>query len=44
MLRYNILTKLDETKKGGAHKSPDLYSFHEENYQIALKNGFNEGW
>lgn len=44
MLRYNILNKLDETRKGGAHKSPDLYSFNKENYQIALKNGFNEGW
>ncbi|SFH79844.1 NUDIX hydrolase [Halpernia frigidisoli] len=44
MLRYNILTKLEETRKGGAHKAPDLYIFNQENYQLALKNGFNEGW
>ena len=44
MLRYNILTKLDETRKGGAYKSPDLYSFDVEKYHSALKNGFNEGW
>ena len=34
-----ILGKLDEQKRGGAHKAPDLYSFDEENYNKALENG-----
>lgn len=34
-----ILKKLDEQRRGGAHKSPDLYTFDEENYQKALENG-----
>ncbi|HEX7869166.1 MAG TPA: NUDIX domain-containing protein [Chryseobacterium sp.] len=34
-----ILKKLDEQRRGGAHKSPDLYSFDEENYTKALENG-----
>lgn len=44
MLRYNILEKLDESRKGGAHKAPDLYRFDIEKYQMALKEGLNEGW
>lgn len=44
MLRYDILEKLEESRKGGAHKAPDLYRFDLEKYQLALKNGFNEGW
>lgn len=44
MLRYDILVKLDEIRKGGAHKAPDLYQFDVKKYQNALKNGFNEGW
>ena len=44
MLRYEILEKLDEIRKGGAHKAPDLYRFDVEKYQNALKNGLNEGW
>jgi 8-oxo-dGTP diphosphatase len=44
ILRYDILVKLDEIRKGGAHKAPDLYQFDVEKYQNALKNGFNEGW
>lgn len=36
-----ILQKLDERKKGGAHKSPDLYSFHIENYNMLLKEGLS---
>lgn len=44
MKRYNILNKLDETRKGGAHKAPDLYSFDEANYEKALKNGLQESW
>ncbi|WP_027388680.1 NUDIX hydrolase [Chryseobacterium gregarium] len=34
-----ILKKLDEQRKGGAHKAPDLYSFDEEIYNKALENG-----
>ncbi|MEC4005833.1 NUDIX domain-containing protein [Flavobacterium sp. SUN052] len=44
ILRYDILIKLDEIRKGGAHKAPDLYSFDVEKYQLALKNGLSEGW
>lgn len=44
ILRYDILEKLDESRKGGAHKAPDLYKFDLIKYQNALKNGFNEGW
>jgi 8-oxo-dGTP diphosphatase len=44
ILRYDILKKLDESRKGGAHKAPDLYEFNVEKYQLALTNGFNEGW
>lgn len=44
MLRYDILIKLDESRKGGAHKAPDLYKFDIEKYQLALKDGLKEGW
>jgi hypothetical protein len=44
MLRYDILIKLDESRKGGAHKAPDLYKFDVEKYQTALKDGLKEGW
>ena len=44
MLRYDILLKLEESRKGGAHKAPDLYKFDIEKYQIALKSGLKEGW
>jgi len=36
-----ILTKLDEQRKGGAHKAQDVYSFNKENYEKALQNGVN---
>lgn len=39
MKKLNILMKLDEKRKGGAHKSPDLYRFHLENYNQLLKQG-----
>lgn len=38
-----ILKKLDEQRKGGAHKSPDLYTFDTENYFKALESGI-AGW
>jgi 8-oxo-dGTP diphosphatase len=44
ILRYDILIKLNENRKGGAYKSPDLYKFDVEKYQSALKVGLNEGW
>ncbi|MFH6948465.1 NUDIX domain-containing protein [Flavobacterium sp. FlaQc-51] len=44
ILRYDILTKLDESRKGGAHKAPDLYSFDLEKYNIALKEGLKGSW
>ncbi|MDV2447622.1 NUDIX hydrolase [Elizabethkingia anophelis] len=36
-----ILNKLDEQRRGGNHKAPDLYSFDEENYHRALESGLN---
>jgi hypothetical protein len=36
-----ILTKLDEQRKGGAHKAQDVYSFNKEKYEKALQNGVN---
>ena len=36
-----ILKKLDEQRNGGAHKSPDLYTFDQENYFKILENGIN---
>lgn len=35
--RYNILIKLNESRKGGAHKSAILYKFDRENYEKALE-------
>ena len=36
-----ILKKLDEKRKDGAHKAPDLYTFDQENYFKILENGIN---
>jgi 8-oxo-dGTP diphosphatase len=44
IMRFDILIKLDEIRKGGAHKAPDLYKFDLEKYQTALKMGLNEVW
>lgn len=44
ILSFDILTKLPETKKGGAHKAPFLYEFNIENYKKALENGLYGGW
>jgi hypothetical protein len=44
IMRFDILIKLDEIRKGGAHKAPDLYKFDLEKYQSALKMGLNEVW
>ncbi|MDG4651267.1 NUDIX hydrolase [Chryseobacterium arthrosphaerae] len=34
-----ILNKLQEQRRGGAHKAPDLYSFDAHQYTKALENG-----
>ncbi len=44
ILSYGILKKLNETRKGGAHKAPYLYSFDLENYQKALEQGLQGEW
>lgn len=44
MLSYGILKKLGETRKGGAHKAPFLYSFDLEPYEKALQEGLEGGW
>jgi 8-oxo-dGTP diphosphatase len=44
ILSYNILNRLEERKKGGAHKAPYLYEFNLENYNKALKEGFSGNW
>lgn len=44
MTSYGILRKLNETRKGGAHKAPYLYSFDVRKYQKALKEGLQGGW
>ena len=44
MMAYDILDKQEGTRKGGAHKAPNLYKFNLERYKEALKDGFKEGW
>jgi 8-oxo-dGTP diphosphatase len=44
MLGFGILNKLEQTRKGGAHKAPYLYSFDLEKYEEALKEGLKSGW
>ncbi len=41
---YNILHKLNEKRRGGAHKSPYLYKFNKKRYQFALENGLMNNW
>lgn len=40
IMRLDILDQLDEPRKGGAHKAPNLYRFNKEKYDNAL-GGFN---
>lgn len=44
MLSYGVVDKLNETRKGGAHKAPYLYSFNEENYEKSIESGFSTIW
>lgn len=39
LLSLNIITKLDEKKNIGKHRSPFLYKFDKEKYNNALKDG-----
>jgi hypothetical protein len=41
MKNMGILQKLDEQRKGGAHKAPDLYKFNVETYNNILQEGLN---
>ena len=38
IMKYDVLIKLHKTRKGGAHKAPDLYKFNVETYEATLKN------
>lgn len=44
ILSFNILQRLEETKKGVAHKAPYYYKFDLDKYNEALREGFNSGW
>lgn len=44
MLGYDIFIKHDKERKGGAHRSPILYSFDKVKYESALKTGLKEAW
>ncbi len=44
MIAYDILEKQEETRRGGAHKAPNLYRFNREKYMAALKEGFKDSW
>lgn len=44
ILSYGILKKLNERRKGGAHKAPYLYVFDEKGYQEALEKGLKSVW
>jgi ADP-ribose pyrophosphatase YjhB (NUDIX family) len=44
ILSYDILKRLKEVKKGGAHKAPYLYSFDVRKYERALNEGLQGGW
>lgn len=44
ILSYGILNRLDETRKGGAHKAPYLYTFNDKKYDQSLAQGFSRIW
>ncbi len=44
MMGFGILKRLKETRKGGAHRAPFLYSFDMRKYRKALKMGLYGGW
>jgi 8-oxo-dGTP diphosphatase len=44
MIGYDILIRHNETRKGGAHKAPYLYSFDKKKYKSALEDGLYSIW
>lgn len=44
ILRFGVVDRLDETRKGGAHKAPYLYRFNEEKYNKSIGSGFKTLW
>ena len=38
VMKFGILIKSDNVRRGGAHKSPDLYRFDKEKYHESLKS------
>lgn len=44
IIGFGILNKLSETRKGGAHKAPFLYTFNDKKYQKALREGLYGSW
>jgi ADP-ribose pyrophosphatase YjhB (NUDIX family) len=44
IIAYGFVKKLKETRKGGAHKAPYLYSFDLRKYKKALTEGLQGGW
>lgn len=44
IISFGFIKKLKETRKGGAHKAPFLYSFDLKKYQKALQEGLQGGW
>ncbi len=44
ILSFGLVKKLKETRKGGAHKAPYLYSFDLKKYKKALEEGLQGGW
>lgn len=41
---FGFVKRLKETRKGGAHKAPYLYSFNLRKYKKALQDGLQGGW
>jgi hypothetical protein len=44
IMALDILEKLDEPRKGGAHKAPNLYRFNIQKYKEAFENGIYDRW
>lgn len=44
ILSFGFIKRLKETRKGGAHKAPFLYSFDLKKYKKALEEGLQGGW
>ena len=44
MTSFGFVKRLKETRKGGAHKAPFLYSFDLRKYKKGLQEGLQGGW